>query len=154
VADPAVRLPVLLLHGLGCSVEAWGPLLRHIAADENGGGRDRPVWAMDMPGYGKSPGPPAWRALGIEELADWTVRLMDTLGIARAHLAGNSMGCQVALALARRLPERTGALVLCGPTEGADIVPFWRTVSGLLTDAFVEPWSYNRRSPKCIFRWA
>jgi pimeloyl-ACP methyl ester carboxylesterase len=85
-------------------------------------------------------------------LADWTVRLMDVLGIGRAHLAGNSMGCQVALALARRYPERAGALVLCGPTEGADIVPFWRTVSGLLTDAFVEPWSYNRTLAKMYFQ--
>ena len=68
----------------------------------------------------------------MEELADWAVRLMDALGVDRAHLAGNSMGCQVALALARRHPARVGGLVLVGPTAGERYIPFWRYALGLL----------------------
>lgn len=135
--DAATHPPLLLIHGLGCSVEAWKPALRCLAE----AGLDRPVYAADMPGYGRSPGPRA--ALGITEMADWTARLMDVLGIPRVHLAGNSMGCQVALAFARQHPERVGALVLASPTDGGDMVPLWRSTLGLLLDAFLEPMLYN-----------
>src|SRR5262245_40307007 len=79
-------LPLLLIHGLGCSCEAWGPLLRCLERH----GVEQSVYAPDMPGYGSSPGPP--EALGIDALADWCARLLDTLTVPRAHLAGNSMG--------------------------------------------------------------
>ncbi len=132
-----LAMPILLLHGLGCSWEAWKPAMRCLAAR----GLAPPVFVPDMPGFGHSPGPKG--ALGIDELADWTARLMDELGVERAHLAGNSMGCQVALALARRHPERAGGLVLVGPTTGAGRVPYWRYVVGLFCDGFREPLRYN-----------
>lgn len=130
-------LPLMLLHGLGCSADAWNPALREMKRH----GCARPVIAPDMPGYGRSPGPR--RALGMIELADWAERLLDVLEIERAHLAGNSMGCQVALALARRHPERVGGLVLTGPTTGTRMVPTWRYVVGLLVDGIHEPIVYN-----------
>ena len=136
--DAHERPPILLLHGLGCSVEVWGPAMREWVRL----GLDRPIFAADMPGYGKSQAP-LGGVLGIVQLADWHTRLMDVLGISRAHLAGNSMGCQVALALARRHPERAGGLVLVGPTEGGDVVPFWRPTAGLLGDVLFETMLYN-----------
>jgi pimeloyl-ACP methyl ester carboxylesterase len=79
----------------------------------------------------------------MDALADWHARLMDTLGIPRAHVAGNSMGCQVALALARRHPERVVGLVLVGPTLGTGSIAFSRYVAGLLADVFLETMLYN-----------
>jgi 2-hydroxy-6-oxonona-2,4-dienedioate hydrolase len=133
-----LRLPLLLIHGLGCSAAAWQPTLRCLEEQ----GLDQPVVAPDMPGYGGSPGPP--EALGIAELADWNARLLDHFGIGRAHVAGNSMGCQVALALARRHPERVGGLVLVGPTTGGRIVRRRRYLLGLLLDGARESLDYNR----------
>ena len=139
VYSPSLRLPLILLHGLGCSSEAWRPTLDFLA--------DRrlpvPVFVPDMPGFGCSPGPP--EALGMAELADWAADLMDALGVERAHLAGNSMGCQVALALARRRPDRVGGLVLVGPTVGGQSISFWRYALGLLLDGIQEPPIYNLR---------
>lgn len=137
VFSPALRLPIILLHGLGCSSDAWRPALNVLAARRLA----CPVFVPDMPGFGCSPGPK--EALGMADLADWTVRLMDALGVERAHLAGNSMGCQVALALARRHPERVGGLVLVGPTVGEQYIPFWRYALGLLLDGIREPLIYN-----------
>ena len=137
--SPPLRLPLILLHGLGCSSEAWLPTLDFL--------RDRclpvPVFVPDMPGFGRSPGPP--EALGMADLADWVTHLMDDRGVARAHLAGNSMGCQVALALARRHPERVGGLVLLGPTVGEQYVSAGRYALGLLLDGIQEPQVYNLR---------
>lgn len=139
VHSPPLCLPVVLLHGLGCSSEAWRPSLDFLA--------DRclpvPVFVPDMPGFGCSPGPK--EALGMAELADWLARLLDTLGVERAHLAGNSMGCQVALAFARQHAERVGGLVLSGATVGGRTISFWRYALGLLADGIQEPPLYNLR---------
>ena len=126
--------PRLLLHGLGCSARAWGPALPLL----DGAGT---VYAPDMPGYGQSPGPE--HALRMEELGDWAARLLDRLEIERAHIAGHSMGCQVALALARRHPGRVGGMVLLGPTTGSRDVPFARYAAGLALDGLFEPPLYT-----------
>ena len=133
---PPERLPLVLLHGLGCSGHVWEPVLHCLAECAE----QRNVFAPDLPGYGHSPGPP--ETLGMPELAAWTTRLLDALGIERAHLAGNSMGCQVALALARHAPKRVGSLILLGPTVG-DAVSGLRYGLGLLRDGVHEPLRYN-----------
>ena len=132
-----LALPLLLLHGLGCSSDAWRPSLRVLAAR----GLECPVYAPDMPGYGCTRC--AGGALTMDELADWTTRLMDVLHVERAYVAGNSMGCQVAMALARRHPARAAGLILLGPTTGTSQVSFWRYAVGLLLDGAGESLPYN-----------
>ncbi len=53
------------------------------------------------------------------------------------------MGCQVALALARRHPRRVGGVVLVGPSTGARLVPPWRYLVGLALDGVSETLRYN-----------
>lgn len=132
-----VGLPLILLHGLGCSSDAWGPTVA-VLRDRQ---LDHAVYIPDMPGFGCSAGPP--HALSMEELAEWVVRLMDFFGVTRAHLAGNSMGCQVALALAHQHPERVRGMVLVGATVGGEPVSFGRYAIGLLRDGWREPLDYN-----------
>ena len=129
--------PLVLIHGIACSSAAFGPLLTQLA----GRPRRSLVLAADMPGYGRSGGPR--RALDIRELADWHVGLLDAVGVARAHIVGNSMGCQVALALARRAPARVASVVLVGPTTGDEHEPVWRYTLGLVADSLFEPLAYN-----------
>jgi pimeloyl-ACP methyl ester carboxylesterase len=137
--DPAaLRLPVLLLHGLGCSAEVWEPALRCLAQH----GLDQPVWAPDMPGCGHSPGP--YEALGMQELADWAARLLDALAIPRAHIVAHSMGSQVTMALARRHPDRVGGIILIGPTTGRHAVYPHRYAVGLVAGGLREPVLYSR----------
>jgi 2-hydroxy-6-oxonona-2,4-dienedioate hydrolase len=130
-------LPVILLHGLGCSSDAWRPMLGVLAQRQV----SVPVYVPDMPGFGCSPGPK--KALNIPELADWLVRLMDTLGISQAHFAGNSLGGQVLLALARRHPARIGRLVLIGSTVGGQYISLARYAAGLVLDGMQEPLLYS-----------
>ncbi len=130
-------LPVVLLHGLGCSADAFRPTLEVLASRQT----DFPVFVPDMPGFGCSSGPK--QALSIPELADWLARLLDTLGIARAHFAGNSLGGQVLLALARRHPKRVGRMVLIGSTIGEQYISLARYASGLVLDSVQEPFYYS-----------
>jgi pimeloyl-ACP methyl ester carboxylesterase len=97
----------VLVHGLAVSSRYFLPLARILAA------RHR-VLAPDLPGHGRS-GTPA-RALGIPGLADALLAWLDLAGIERAPLVANSLGCQVAVDLAVRAPERVERLVLIGPT--------------------------------------
>lgn len=129
--------PVLLLHGLGCSSAVWMPALSTL--ERLGAGRL--AVAPDFPGCGRSSD--AGRTMDIAHLAEWSLRLLDRLDIPFAHVAAHSMGCQVALAMARNAPNRIGGLVLVGPTLGADIVAPWRYALGLFADVFVEKMLYN-----------
>ena len=63
--------------------------------------RDRDVIAVDLPGFGHSPGLPNGDLPTPEVLAASVASLLDDLGVARAHLAGNSLGGWVALELAK-----------------------------------------------------
>ncbi len=93
---------VVLLHGFASSIFTWKDVLPRLA-------RNRTVVALDFPGFGESEQPPA---LDVGIYPGIVLGLMDCLGIARATLAGNSMGGAVATVLAARHPERVTALVL------------------------------------------
>jgi len=139
--ESPLQLPTLMIHGLGCSATAWEPTLDEMANR----GLCCSTIAPDLPGCGQSSPPPHKTAYDMDELADWCVRLLDAQGLARVHVVGNSMGCQVALALARRHGDRVGGIVLQGPTTGDAKVPKWRYTLGLIADVWQETWSYNWR---------
>lgn len=135
-ADPAAT-PLLFVHGLACASDAAVPLLAHfVVTDER-----RSAFVADMPGYGETPRAATW--LDIEEMAAWQVDYMDTLGLARVHVMGHSMGGQVALAMARLVPDRVVSLTLVGSTTGDQIQPAWRYVLGLLADSVFESLVWN-----------
>jgi pimeloyl-ACP methyl ester carboxylesterase len=84
--------PLVLLHGIGSSRHAWDPVLPAL------GGRFD-VIAVDLPGFGDSgPLPPEVEPRPAA-LAAAVAGLLDDLGIAAPHVAGNSLGGWVALEL-------------------------------------------------------
>jgi pimeloyl-ACP methyl ester carboxylesterase len=102
------RRHVLLLHGLGATKASFYDTAAALSRD---GYR---VHALDLPGFGSS-SKPATGPYTARWFADSVVGAMDTLGIDRAHLVGNSMGGRVAIEVALREPERVGALALLCP---------------------------------------
>lgn len=101
---------LVLLHGSGPGVSGWSNFRGNF-----------PVFAsqfrtviMDMPGFGKSGRPNLDRAYP-RVAADHVARLMDGLGIEKAHLLGNSMGGYVAFEFALAYPDRVDRLVGMGP---------------------------------------
>lgn len=116
--------PVVLVHGSGPGVSAyanWRLVLPELAT------RMRVV-APDLAGFGFSEREPG-RHYDLSTWADQVVGLLDTLGLERASLVGNSLGGAVALRVATRHPERVERLVLMGSvgvpfpiTEGLDAV--------------------------------
>ena len=101
---------LVLLHGSGPGVSGWSNFRGNFPVFA---GRFRTV-IMDMPGFGKSERPPLDRAYP-RVAADHVARLLDGLGIEKAHLLGNSMGGYVAFEFALAYPERVDRLVGMGP---------------------------------------
>lgn len=98
--------PLILIHGLaGC----WQNWLGNIV----GLGERFRVVALDLPGFGSSPLPA--EKISLPLFADTVAGLMDHLGIARAHVVGNSMGGMTTLQLALDHPSRVEKLVLVSP---------------------------------------
>jgi pimeloyl-ACP methyl ester carboxylesterase len=93
--------PLVLLHPLGSDRSVWRPVLPALAAAYD-------VVAVDLSGFGDSAPPydptPAGLALDVAEL-------LDELGIAEPHVAGNSLGGWVALELAAIRPVASLALL-------------------------------------------
>lgn len=105
--------PLLLLHGIGRSVEDWADTLPALAA------RYR-VYALDLVGFGLTDKPAADYsfAFNAERVHDF----LDTLGIDRVTIIGSSLGGGVALECAARRPERVAGLVLVGSAGfGSDV---------------------------------
>ena len=101
---------LVLLHGSGPGVSGWSNFRGNFPVFA---GQFRTV-VMDMPGFGKSERPHLDRAYP-RVAADGLARLLDGLGIERAHLLGNSMGGYVALEFALAYPDRVNRMVLMGP---------------------------------------
>ena len=80
--------PLLLLHPLGMANIVWRPVVPLLA-------REREVIALDLPGFGASPQGPHT----VEGLAHCVAAFAAGLGLERPHVAGNSLGGAVALAM-------------------------------------------------------
>jgi pimeloyl-ACP methyl ester carboxylesterase len=101
--------PLLLIHGLGYARWGWGPVVAPLAA------RFR-VLSFDNRGIGASDVPPG--PYSAAELAADAVAVLDTAGVARAHVLGTSLGGMVAQQLVLSYPERVDRLVLACTTPG------------------------------------
>ncbi|WP_044443114.1 alpha/beta fold hydrolase [Agreia bicolorata] len=103
----------LLLHGAAGSWTTWTPLL---AAARAAGEPLADVVAIDLPGWGDSPGPRIRSRLTLDSLADVVWRAVTQLGYTRADITGHSLGAFIALHLAAIRPAHVTAVRLVSAT--------------------------------------
>jgi 2-hydroxy-6-oxonona-2,4-dienedioate hydrolase len=94
------------------------------------------VFAIDLPGYGKSD--KSWPILTVAQLADAIAGWMDANALPQAYFAGNSFGCQILATFAVRHPQRINRLVLQGPTVDPTARGFWRQLWRQLRNGCIE----------------
>lgn len=85
---------LVLVHPLGADRGVWEPATDRLAARHD-------VIAVDMPGFGESPGLPEDVPATARAIAAEIEATLDTLGIGEAHLAGISLGGWVSLEFAK-----------------------------------------------------
>ncbi|MFJ5723742.1 alpha/beta fold hydrolase [Streptomyces sp. NPDC093149] len=86
--------PLLLLHGIGHHRQAWDPVLSALTAE-------RDVIAVDLPGFGASPGLPDGVPYDLASVVPVLGAFCESVGLDRPHVAGNSLGGLLALELGR-----------------------------------------------------
>jgi 3-oxoadipate enol-lactonase len=127
---------VTLSHSLATDLGMWEPQVAALAS------RYR-VLRYDTRGHGGTEAPAGSYSLDL--LADDAQALLQSLGIARTHWVGLSMGGMIGQALALRAPELFASLVLCDTTSRvpSDAKPVWdqriATAEGQGMEPLVEP---------------
>jgi pimeloyl-ACP methyl ester carboxylesterase len=101
--------PLVFVHGAAADSRIWQPQLAGLADEFT-------VVAWDEPGAGRSSDLP--EGFGLAGFADGLARLIETLGLGPAHVAGLSWGGTVALELYRRHPGLVTTLILMDTYAG------------------------------------
>ena len=103
---------VVLSSSMGADLRMWDGIVDALSEHFR-------VVRYDTRGHGQSPVPDG--PYSMDDLADDVVALLDSLGVAKAHVVGLSLGGMTAMRLAARNPERVDRLVvLC---TGARLEP-------------------------------
>lgn len=118
--------PVVLMHGLTRSLEDWAGVGDSLALNHR-------VIAIDLRGFGKSTRFSDPARFGSVFAAD-VVRLLDHLGIRRAHLAGHSLGAVIAAKVAALHPERVSSISLIAGPFYEETTGFARDSAGFAAD--------------------
>lgn len=130
----------MFVHGAGLDHTIWQLQTRYFAH------HGRSVLAVDLPGHGRSEGPPL---ASIRELAGWLRDLIASVGARTAALVGHSMGAFVTLTAAAETPERVSALALLGVAARMPVHPELldaaRRDDHLAFD-LVTSWGFGRKS--------
>jgi pimeloyl-ACP methyl ester carboxylesterase len=130
--------PLVLVHGAGGNLYHWPPGLRRLPGHD--------VYALDLPGHGKSEGPGRDSIDGyVQVVYDWA-RALD---LPPFVIAGHSMGGAIAQTFALKHPEMLKGMILVA--TGARLRVHPKILDGIRTDmnAVVEmlmDWAYGQKA--------
>lgn len=139
LGDPDGRhCPLVLVHGASGNLYQWPPALRRLP------GRD--VFALDLPGHGRSEGP------GRESVAEYAAAAAgwaEAMGLRSFVIAGHSLGGGIALTLALDHSPRAAGLILVSTAARLRVNP--EILAGLRDDpaglsARLVEWVYGPRA--------
>lgn len=111
------RRPIVLLHGIGGSLEAWHRNIPALCATCE-------VIALELPGCGRTAAPPSYPKDTLRMFAQFVNHELDQLGLDRTVLVGSSLGGAVAIEYTLHFPQRVQALILVS-SAGMDTRVGW-----------------------------
>ncbi|PWT91571.1 MAG: alpha/beta hydrolase [Proteobacteria bacterium] len=135
--------PLLLIAGFACDHSIWSEVEPSLASKYR-------VISFDNRGVGQSSasdGP-----YSIRQMAEDAVSILDEIGVSQAHVAGHSMGGQIAQELALAHPNRVRSLILlssCAKSDerGKAVIEMFGELPGMVdvrTSArLIMPWLYT-----------
>jgi pimeloyl-ACP methyl ester carboxylesterase len=94
---------LVLIHGVGLRLEAWGPQIDHFRHSHR-------VIAVDMPGHGETPR--LARGSRLQQFVAWLGAFLDEMRIERVNLCGHSMGALIAGGSAVTFGDRIARVAL------------------------------------------
>jgi len=113
--DEGAGEPLLLVHGLGSSAESW-------LFNVEGLAKHYRVLVPDIIGFGKTDKTTNPAELSLARAARFLAGFLETQGVSKAHVVGNSMGGIISLQFAVDYPQMVNRLVLVDPAGfGEDV---------------------------------
>jgi pimeloyl-ACP methyl ester carboxylesterase len=94
---------VVLIHGVGMRIEAWGPQIDRLAETCR-------VIAVDLPGHGGSA--PLGAASNLAQFVAWFDRVLEELSLGPVNVAGHSMGALIATGIAATAQDKVRRVAL------------------------------------------
>jgi pimeloyl-ACP methyl ester carboxylesterase len=137
--------PLLLIAGFACDHSNWSKMAPQLAS------RNRLI-TFDNRGVGQSSSPEA--PYSIHQMAEDAAGLLEAIGLTLVHVAGHSMGGQIAVELALNHPERVKSLMLLASCARVDergkvVIDSWgdlpRLVDPMTGIRLSLPWIYTSR---------
>jgi 3-oxoadipate enol-lactonase len=137
--------PLLLIAGFACDHTNWSKLVPLLASTNR-------LITFDNRGVGQSSSPES--RYSIRHMSEDTIGLLDAIALDSVHVAGHSMGGQIALELAFAFPERVRSLILlssCAKMDerGRTVIELWgdlpKLVDPLTAIRLSLPWIYTTR---------
>ncbi len=137
--------PLLLIAGFACDHANWRKMTPLLASSNR-------LITFDNRGVGRSSSPET--TYSIHQMAEDAAGLLDAIGLSRVHVAGHSMGGQIAVELALNHPKRVKSLMLlssCAKIDrrGKAVIESWgdlpRLVDPVTGIRLSLPWVYTSR---------
>ena len=144
--------PLVLLHGLGGTIENWRALAPPLAAAHR-------IVVPDLPGHGRSA--PLPEARDLDALAEAVLAIADAEEMPGAVWIGHSLGGVVALRTAALRPEAVRGLVLAAAagigsaSRAAQVTLAVLGVArpGRLIAPYRHAWAHSRLGRRAAFGW-
>lgn len=146
--------PLVLVHGVGASLRSWDGVCAELETEFT-------LIRPDLRGHGQSA--PIEGAYSIDRFAADIIAVMDAAGVARAHLAGFSLGGLIAQKLATDHADRFDRIVILSAVAGRTEQERAKVVARLdmireggmeaITGAATDRWfteDFARRHPEVI----
>jgi pimeloyl-ACP methyl ester carboxylesterase len=133
----AAQPTIVFVHGAANDHSVWSLQSRYFAYHGYN------VLAVDLPGHGKSGGPPL---PSVEAIAAWLGALLTAAGVGRAMLVGHSLGSLAVLDAAAQMPERVQGIALLGPAVPmavSDVLLDAARTDESLAYALINSWSFS-----------
>jgi pimeloyl-ACP methyl ester carboxylesterase len=141
--ETGIGEPLLLIAGFACDHTNWSKMIPLLASQYR-------VIAFDNRGVGQTSAPDA--PYSIRQMAQDAASLLDAIGLTSVHVAGHSMGGQIAQELALAHPQRVRTLMLlasCAKLDerGKAVIGSWgelpRLVDPVTALRLSFPWIYT-----------
>jgi len=137
--------PLVLLHGMGSSHDAWKLITPDLAQRHE-------VILLDLPGHGLSKMPGGTK-MDPFSLATLVTQQMEMLGHKTFHVAGNSLGGWVALEMAAAYPDRVKSAIGIAPA-GLWLVPETKRKNLGALSRYMAVTTYPLAPQLLQYRWA
>lgn len=129
----ATKPPIIMLHGIGTSGDAWLPLIKTLQQTHY-------CITIDLLGFGESP-KPEWAAYTMEDHIRSVRRTIRRLGLKTPYiLMGHSLGSMIAARYARLYPQRISRVCMLStpvyPPLGSINKRRAKRLTGLLLKAY------------------